>query len=100
MGWSGRHGRRGHLPPCQLFLLPRLLRLLDPPEQVEIAPDTSAFTWRGRRWPITERGSVERLSGDWWASPYARDYSSWTSEGTAFVVFLSEGTWSVHGWYD
>ena len=77
-----------------------LLRLLDPPEQVEIAPDTSAFTWRGRRWPITERSSVERLSGDWWSSPYARDYSSWTSEGTAFVVFLSEGTWSVHGWYD
>jgi hypothetical protein len=76
------------------------LRLLDPPEEIEIAPDISAFTWRGRRWPITERGSVERLSGDWWASPYARDYSSWTSEGTAFVVFLSEGTWSVHGWYD
>ncbi len=43
---------------------------------------------------------MERLSGDWWASPYARDYSSWTSEGTAFVVFLSGGTWSVHGWYD
>ncbi len=79
---------------------PAQLRLLDPPEQVEIAPDSSAFTWRGQRWPITERGSVERLSGDWWASPYARDYSSWTSEGTAFVVFLSEGAWSVHGWYD
>lgn len=77
-----------------------LLRLLDPPEQVEVSPDGSAFTWRGQRWPITERGSVERLSGDWWASPYARDYSSWTSEGAAFVVFLSEGTWSVHGWYD
>ena len=76
------------------------LRLLQPPEPIEIAPDTSAFTWRGRRWPITERGSVERLSGDWWASPYARDYSSWTSEGTAFVVFLSGGTWNVHGWYD
>lgn len=77
-----------------------LLRLLEPPEQIEIAPDTSAFTWRGRRWPISERGSVERLSGDWWASPYSRDYSSWTSEGTAFVVFLSGGTWCVHGWYD
>ena len=76
------------------------LRLLQPPEPIELASDTSAFTWRGRRWPITERGSVERLSGDWWASPYARDYSSWTSEGTAFVVFLSGGTWNVHGWYD
>ncbi len=60
----------------------------------------TAFTWRGRRWPISERGSVERLSGDWWASPYSREYSSWTSEATAFVVFLSGGTWSVHGWYD
>jgi hypothetical protein len=77
-----------------------MLRLLDPPEPIEIAPDTSAFTWRGRRWPIIERGSVERLSGDWWASPYARDYSSWTSEGTAFLVFQSEGAWNVHGWYD
>ncbi len=77
-----------------------LLRLLEPPEPIEVAPGTSAFTWRGRHWPITERGGVERLSGDWWASPYARDYSSWTSEGTAFLVFLSGGTWSVHGWYD
>jgi nucleotidyltransferase/DNA polymerase involved in DNA repair len=77
-----------------------LLRLLEPPEPVEVAPDTSAFTWRGRRWPITARGSAERLSGDWWASPYVRDYSSWTSEGTAFVVFLSGETWNVHGWYD
>ena len=85
------------LPPCHPAAL---LRLLSPPEPIEIAPDVSAFTWRGRRWPITERGSVERLSGDWWAAPYARDYSAWTSEGTAFVVFLSEGTWSVHGWYD
>lgn len=77
-----------------------LLRLLESPEPIEILPGTSAFTWRGQRWPITERGSVERLSGDWWSSPYARDYASWTSEGTAFVVFLSDGTWKVHGWYD
>ena len=77
-----------------------LLRLLEPPEPIELASDTSAFTWRGRRWPITELGSGERLSGDWWASSYARDYASWISEGTAFVVFLSGGTWSVHGWYD
>ncbi len=90
------------LPPCHPAAPHPAapLRLLEPPEPVEVAPDTSAFTWRGRRWPITERGSVERLSGDWWASPYARDYSSWTSEGTAFVVFLSGETWNVHGWYD
>jgi hypothetical protein len=85
------------LPPCHPAAP---LRLLEPPEPVEVAADTSAFTWRGQRWPITERGSVERLSGDWWASRYARDYSSWTSEGTAFVVFLSGETWSIHGWYD
>jgi len=99
--WDGTGGTETKSPaPASAAPPATLLRLLDPPEQVEIAPDASAFTWRGRRWPITERGSVERLSGDWWASPYARDYSSWTSEGTAFVVFLSEGAWSVHGWYD
>ena len=84
------------LPPGH----PATLRLLDPPEQIEVASDTSAFTWRGRRWSIMERGSVERLSGDWWSSPFARDYASWISDGTTFMMFLSGGTWSVHGWYD
>ena len=87
-------------PPALPPRHPAALRLLDPPEQIELAPDTNAFTWRGRRWPVLERGSVERLSGDWWSASYARDYASWVSEGTAFVVFLSGGTWNVHGWYD
>ena len=99
--WEGGLGASGQspaaLPPCHPAAP---LRLLDPPEPIEIAPDTSTFTWRGRRWPISERSGAERLSGDWWGSPYARDYSSWTSEGTAFMVFMSGGTWCVHGWYD
>lgn len=76
------------------------LRLLSPPEPIALTADATAFTWRGRRWAITDRGNAERLSGDWWSSSFARDYASWTSEGTAFVVFLSEGTWNLHGWYD
>jgi hypothetical protein len=104
-GTTARQQDDGDPEPKSLAALPpghpaALLRLLHPPEPIEVAPDASAFTWRGRRWPITERGNVERLSGDWCASPYARDYCSWVSEGTAFVVFLSGGTWSVHGWYD
>ena len=98
--WEAGRGQDTKSPAALPPGPPAALRLLDPPEPIELAPDTSAFTWRGRRWPITERGGIERLSGDWWASPYARDYSSWSSEGTAFVVFLSGGTWSVHGWYD
>lgn len=78
-----------------------LLRLLPAPEPIELTTDGREFTWRGQQWPIAERNHLERLSGDWWAaSPYARDYASWTSQGTSFVVFHSDGTWKLQGWHD
>lgn len=78
-----------------------LLRLLPAPEPIEATTDGREFTWRGQQWPIAERNHLERLSGDWWAaSPYARDYASWTSQGTSFVVFHSDGTWKLQGWHD
>ncbi len=78
--------------------LPVAWRLLHPPEPV--TTDASAFTWRDHARPITARGGVERLSGDWWKDGYARDYACWESDGVRFLVFRSEAQWYVQGWMD
>jgi nucleotidyltransferase/DNA polymerase involved in DNA repair len=77
------------------------LRLLPSPERIEVEPDPLAFRWRGRRWVVATQAGPERLSGDWWSAPYARDYWHWWSEGTVFVVFRAPGgEWMVQGWHD
>ena len=77
------------------------LRLLPAPERIEVDPDPRAFRWRGRRWVVTAQVGPERLSGDWWSAPFARDYWHWWSEGTVFVVFRAPGgEWMLQGWWD
>lgn len=86
---------------------PAALRLLEAPEPVEVeytSHATCVLWWRGRRWVIAAMTGPERLSGDWWRAPYARDY--WRCEredGVALLVYrdqLREGTWFVQGWWD
>jgi protein ImuB len=77
------------------------LRLLPAPEPIEVDPDPLAFRWRGRRWVVTAQVGPERLSGDWWSAPFARDYWHWWSESTVFVVFRAPGgEWMLQGWWD
>jgi protein ImuB len=77
------------------------LRLLPAPERIEVTPLPLGFRWRGRYWPVTSQQGPERLSGDWWSAPFARDYWHWWSEGVVFVVFRGMGgEWMVQGWGD
>lgn len=78
--------------------LPARFRLLHPAES--ITRDSSTFTWRGRAWPITGQSGLERLSGDWWSDPYARDYCSWDSDGVRFLAYRSNAAWFLQGWWD
>ena len=83
----------------------RALRLLEPPEAVEVehaAGVPCAMWWRGARLPFRRIEGPERLSGDWWRDDtYRRDYWRCESEtGGAFVVFQASDDWFVHGWYD
>ena len=51
---------------------------------------------------ITRAVGPERLSGDWWKDPFARDYWRCESEEFARDILLyrdAEG-WHLQGWYD
>ena len=84
--------------------LDRALRLLQPPETVEVeraAGIPCAMWWRGARLPLRRVQGPERLSGDWWRDDaYRRDYWRCESETGSFVVFQASEGWFVHGWYD
>ncbi len=80
-------------------------RLLETPERidVELAHGTPrTLWWRGKRVVITRAVGPERLSGDWWKDPFARDYWRCESEELARDMLLYRDTagWHLQGWYD
>jgi protein ImuB len=97
--WDG-----GGLPTAAPSAPDRALRLLHPPEAVEVEHASGipcAMWWRGARVPLRRVQGPERLSGDWWRDDaYRRDYWRCESETGSFVVFRNTDAWFVHGWYD
>ena len=114
-------------PSRAMTMSERALRLLQPPEAVEVehaAGIPCAMWWRGARVPLRRVQGPERLSGDWWRDDaYRRDYWRCESETGSFVVFQDHAgrgatalpgprgpgdgprgpdsdAWFVHGWYD
>jgi protein ImuB len=93
---------------------PRALRLLTPPEPVEIelaADRPVALHWRARRVSIVHASGPERLAGTWWQSPYTRDYWRCALDRDAEVMVFADRApvdddgaavrqWFVQGWYD
>lgn len=68
-----------------------------------------ALLWQGRRVVLARVQGPERLGGEWWSSPWQRDY--WRGEGMldgearADVVLYRdrqspERGWFLHGWVD
>lgn len=92
-------GRAGSQPPASTY---RALRMLEAPEQakVELLDDRPcAVWWKGRRVPVAGAEGPERLTGDWWRAPFARDY--WRCEGEVeWLLFRDAAGWWVQGWYD
>jgi protein ImuB len=80
-------------------------RLLETPERidVEVAHSTPrTLWWRGKRVVITRAVGPERLSGDWWKDPFARDYWRCESEELArdMLLYRDAVGWHLQGWYD
>jgi protein ImuB len=80
-------------------------RLFETPERVEVeAPRNTPRTmwWRGQRISIVHAAGPERLSGDWWKDPYARDYWRCESDELArdFLLYRDADGWRLQGWYD
>ena len=81
------------------------VRLIENPERVDIevthgTPRT--LWWRGKRVVITRAVGPERLSGDWWKDPFARDYWRCESEELArdMLLYRDAAGWHLQGWYD
>jgi protein ImuB len=100
--------------------LPRPCRMLASPEAIDVTamlPDhpPAMFSWRGKRFRVTQADGPERLHGEWWRSnggeaerPYAvRDYFQveTTSGGRYWIFRLGDGEnpstgpmrWFLHG---
>jgi protein ImuB len=80
-------------------------RLFEIAERVEVdSPRNTPRTmwWRSRRIPITRAVGPERVSGDWWKDPYARDYWRCESDELAcdFLLYRDATGWRLQGWYD
>jgi protein ImuB len=85
---------------------PAALRLLDPCEPADVEPDPAGAPatvhWRGRALPVTRADGPERLSGEWWADPYRRDYWRCATAAGLLLAYRDRGVggWWVQGWYD
>ncbi|GLC24222.1 hypothetical protein rosag_07350 [Roseisolibacter agri] len=86
--------------------VPAALRLLEPAESADVAPDAvgapTTVHWRGRALAVTRADGPERLSGEWWADPYRRDYWRCTTAAGLLLAYRdrARGGWWVQGWYD
>jgi protein ImuB len=85
---------------------PAALRLLEPAESAAVEPDgagaPATVHWRGRALAVTRADGPERLSGEWWADPYRRDYWRCTTAAGLLLTYRDRraGGWWVQGWYD
>ncbi len=96
--------------------LPRPVRLLDPPEPIEViaeVPDRppASFTWRQVRHRVRHADGPERIAGEWWrrpgeVSPLRDDFRGEEAEGRRFWLFrrgdgadpaTGDMKWFVHG---
>ena len=80
-------------------------RLLTDPESIDVDAPRGVprlVWWRGQRIRVTRAVGPERLAGDWWKDPYARDYWRCESDELArdFLLFREAGAWRLQGWYD
>lgn len=78
-------------------------RQLEAAEPVQVECDQErprSLRWRSRVWRIHHAVGPERLAGDWWRDPYARDYWRCEEDGGATLVVYrrSDGEWFVQGW--
>jgi len=103
--WAELHEVLRETPAAGTETATATARLLETPERidVEVAHRTPrTLWWRGKRMVITRAVGPERLSGDWWKDPFARDYWRCESEELArdMLLYRDAVGWHLQGWYD
>lgn len=80
---------------------------LERPEEAEVERRDgipAVLWWRGQRIKIAHAAGPERLAGDWWRDPYARDYWRCQDADSEIELLLVhdflQKRWLVEGWYD
>jgi protein ImuB len=115
---KGPRLRRAPSPPPWPSALPRPVRLLDPPQPVEVMallPDAPpvAFTWRRVRHRVRHADGPERIAGEWWRrdgeTHAVRDYFRVEDEeGRRYWLFrrgdgvdgeTGDLRWFLHGFF-
>ncbi len=89
------------------FLRDEGLRLCAPPLPVQVRVDAGGRpVWCQSAWawgPLARVEGPERIGGDWWSTPYERDYYriDWPG-GAGAWIFLDRlaNAWYLHGIYD
>ncbi|MBI3567745.1 MAG: hypothetical protein HY084_06020, partial [Gemmatimonadetes bacterium] len=94
---------QGQAPASNTMLA--LARLLERPERVDVETARGVprvVRWRAQRIAIADARGPERVSGDWWKDPYARDYWRCASDELAreFLLYRDASGWSLQGWFD
>ena len=84
---------------------PAAMRLLETPHPVRITCDEAqrpvAGVWQAHTFTVCDCTGPERVSGQWWRAPFARDY--WhlrTREAGTLLVYHEQEAWLLQGWYD
>lgn len=82
----------------------RPLRLLPDPKPLQREGQifrSSESQGREVRWEIQKMEGPEKVSGDWWAAPYSRQYFRiTTSVGSLLWVFQTQSGWFLQGYFD
>ncbi|MGQ0640613.1 MAG: hypothetical protein ACT4P6_07560 [Gemmatimonadaceae bacterium] len=89
-----------HETPALTGLAHRQLESAEPAEVECDQERPKALRWRSRVWRLHHAVGPERLAGDWWREPYARDYWRCEEDGGATLVVYrrDDGEWFVQGW--
>ena len=98
------YGALEHETPEATSML-ALARLLEKPERVDVETARGAprsAWWRGQRIAIADARGPERVSGDWWKEPFAREYWRCASDEMAreFLLYRDASGWALQGWFD
>ncbi len=85
------------LPPVAA----RPTRLFPVPEPIRRIDHMLIGLRNNKKWRVEKESGPEKISGDWWRLPFAREYFRVkTKEGETLWIFSSKGRWYLHGVFD
>jgi nucleotidyltransferase/DNA polymerase involved in DNA repair len=95
--------KHSHMSALTLQLLPTPTRITVALLPCRGAPTPRSYRDGSRSYKIIEAAGPDRVSGERWADPYAREYYRCVNEEGTLVWLYRDchtDTWYLHGWWD